>query len=178
MISRDVAGVASTIVWQGRKVEMRALHAADAERYAEFRASAFARRGASSANDDRLPDVAEYAARIADDRNVTIAAVLAHRATPKILGVVVATPRSDEAIADAAIALRPEVEGQGLGRLLMGMLIICCRGRGLRELRGEARVDQTRMRELARAFRFTETPSHAPGCVSLRLALHDTDGDA
>ncbi len=168
-MSRDPVGSDSTIVWQGRKVHLRPLLADDATDYLAFHAS-LDLSGGSHGSCGRLPPPGEYSTRIVNDREVTIAAVSDDSAV-KILGIARATLRSGKVAADAAIVLRPELEGLGLGRLLLGMLIIECRARGVRELLGEMSADDQRMIELAQAFCFVTAPSAAIGRVSLRLVL-------
>jgi acetyltransferase len=168
-VTRDPVGSDPTIVWQGRKVQLRPLLAEDAADYLAFHASLHL-PGGSHASSGRLPPPDEYATRVVDDREVTIAAV-SDDAAARILGIARATLRSDKVAADAAIVLRPELEGLGLGRLLLGMLIIECRARGARELLGEMSADDQRMIELAQAFCFVTAPSAAIGQVSLRLEL-------
>jgi len=155
--------------WKSRWVCLRPLDPDDATRYADFVAS-LDRRRLDNGTLVLLPDPANFAARAAngDGRNVTYVAIL-DDARGTLLGIARAMRSSKQKVAKVAIVLRPDVEGQGLGRLLMGKLVTDCRASGLLELAGETPVDNRRMIDLARAFRFVDGPSRVPGFVSLRL---------
>ena len=165
--------IAQRILWKGRSVWLRELRAGDSERYAAFQESL------DSARRDRLAHVAlPHAEQIAqrdstdDEADILFAAIASDGRSVDILGIALAIPCPDANAAEIAIVLRPDVEGQGLGRLLMGKLVNQCRDRGLRELVGYTRSDNDRMIELGRAFRFVVMKTFgAPGTVSLRLQL-------
>jgi acetyltransferase len=106
-----------------------------------------------------------------DGDDIMLAALVDDDDGEAILGVARALKSAEEQTADFAIILRPDVEGQGLGRLLMGKLINQCRDCGLRELVAYASADNQRLIELGRAFRFVQQGSGMPGIVSLRLQL-------
>jgi GNAT superfamily N-acetyltransferase len=165
------ADPAQLVGWRGRWLCLRTLHVRDAARYAEFHALLDSTRvdGKTLA---LLPDCAAVAAGAIDRdrRRITFAAILDDK-PGTILGVACAVREKDEKVAHVAIALRPNVEGQGLGRLLVGKLVTDCRQTDLLELTGETHAGNQRMLDLARAFRFVETPAAAPGFVSLRLPL-------
>ena len=175
VVTRDPGGADPTVVWQGRKVHLRPLLAEDAADYRAFHASLHLPCG-SRASYVRLPPPQEFSTRMVDAREVTIAA-FSDDSPVKILGIARATLGSDKVAADATIVLRPELAGLGLGRLLLGMLIIECRARGVRELVGEMSADDHRMIELARAFCFVTAPAAAIGRLSLRLVLDGAVAD-
>jgi GNAT superfamily N-acetyltransferase len=157
------------IGWKSRWVCLRPLGPDDATRYADFIAALDHRR-IHHGTFALLPDPVDVAAKTAngDGRNVTYVAIL-DDARGTLLGIARAMRSSKQKVAKVAIVLRPDVEGQGLGRLLMGKLVTDCRASGLLELAGETPVDNRRMIDLARAFRFVDGPSRVPGFVSLRL---------
>ncbi|HLX27688.1 MAG TPA: GNAT family N-acetyltransferase [Casimicrobiaceae bacterium] len=164
--------IAQRILWRGRSVWLRQLRADDSERYAAFQASL------DSARRDRLVHIAlAQAEQIAqrdstgNDADIVFAAIASDSSSVDILGIALAIPCSDANAAEIAIVLRPDVEGHGLGRLLMGKLVNHCRDRGLRELVGYTRSDNRRMIELGRAFRFVVQTCRVPEVVSLRLRL-------
>ncbi|GAB3470646.1 bifunctional acetate--CoA ligase family protein/GNAT family N-acetyltransferase [Massilia terrae] len=77
----------------------------------------------------------------------------------------------DMVSAEFALTVRSDLKGQGLGRLLMGILIDYCRQRGIAEIVGEALSENTAMLALARSLGFHLTHEHAEGVVHLRLPL-------
>jgi acetyltransferase len=57
-------------------------------------------------------------------------------------------------VAEFALTVRSDLQGRGLGRLLMGHLIDDCRARGVALVRGAALARNVRMHRLARAHGF------------------------
>jgi GNAT superfamily N-acetyltransferase len=173
----DGADPPQLVGWRGRWLSLRTLHVQDAARYAEFHASLDSTRvdGKTLA---LLPDCAAVAAGAIDRdrRTITFAAILDDK-PGTILGVACAVRAKGGKVAQLAIALRPNVEGQGLGRLLVGKIVNDCRQSDLLELVGETHAGNQRMLDLARAFRFVESPSQEPGFVSLRLPLRQAMQD-
>ena len=169
MTAKDSGKYAQHVDWRGRWLCLRPLRGEDASRYADFIASLDrARIGRSTFA--LLPEPADIAAMIAngDRRNVTYVALL-DDAAGTLLGIARAARGAKDRIARLAVVLRADVEGKGLGRLLMGKIVADCRASGIVELVGETTLDNRRMIELARAFRFVDSPSRVPGFVSLRL---------
>lgn len=171
MVTTDPGIFAQRVDWNGRWLWLRHLRSDDAKRYADFHASLDLHR-VNGGFFALLPLPADVAAgpSYRDGRNITLIAVL-DDAPGTMLGIARAKRCPNEKIANVAIALRSDVEGQGLGRLLMGRLVTDCRASDLLELAGDTRVDNRRMIDLARAFRFVITPATAPGVVLLRLEL-------
>ena len=76
----------------------------------------------------------------------------------------------DDGAAEISVVLRPALEGQGLGRVLMGKLLNYCSDCGVQEFVGHTTLDNRRMIELARAFGFVDAPCAVPGMVGFRLS--------
>ena len=159
------------VVWNGRHVWLRRLRGDDAKRYAAFHAALDPVR-LDRRMQTGIPDP-DALARTAgsNDRDILFAAIVNDGKGGSVLGVARAVCLADENRAEIAIVLRPNVEGRGLGRLLMGRLVNYCRDCGLSELVGQASLDNLRMIDLARAYRFVDAPGAVPGVVSLRLQL-------
>jgi GNAT superfamily N-acetyltransferase len=84
---------------------------------------------------------------------------------------IVADP--DNLVADFAIAVRSDIKGKGLGRLLLASLIDYSRSRGTGELRGETMAGNLRMQHLAKDLGFELKTGADLGTVELRLPLHE-----
>jgi len=159
------------VVWKGRHVWLRRLRGDDAKRYRAFHEALDPARFDRHAQTGP-PDPDAFVGTLgSDDRDILVAAVVNDERGASVLGVARATRRGDANTSEIAIVLRPDVEGQGLGRLLMGWLINHCRDCGLRQLVGQASLDNRRMIELAHAFRFVDAPAGGPGVIALRLQL-------
>ena len=173
MTTQDASKHAQHIGWKSRWVCLRPLRPEDATRYADFVDVLDARR-VHRGTFALLPDPADIETWPAngDGRDITYVAIL-DDARGTLLGIARAMRRSKNKVAKVAIVLRPDVEGQGLGRVLMGKLVTDCRTSGILELEGETPAGNRRMLDLARAFRFVETPSRVPGFVSLRLRFRN-----
>jgi acetyltransferase len=89
---------------------------------------------------------------------------------PQTLGVARAHADPDLVRAEFAILVRSDLQGLGLGSLLLRKLIDYWRGRGLRELTGDVLAENTAMLALAQDLGFRpESPQG--GCVRVNLAL-------
>ena len=93
------------------------------------------------------------------------------------LGEVRAVADPDNVVADFAIAVRSEIKGQGLGRLLLASIIEYSRGRGISELRGETLSGNLRMQHLARDLGFKLTTGKDIGTIDLSLPLRRQGSD-
>ena len=62
----------------------------------------------------------------------------------------------DDGAAEISVVLRPALEGQGLGRVLMGKLLNYCSDCGVQEFVGHTTLDNRRIIKLARAFGFVD----------------------
>jgi acetyltransferase len=87
------------------------------------------------------------------------------------LGVVRAVADADNTQAEFAIVVRPDLQRQGLGLILMEKIIRYCRAKGCGELYGETLADNTAMLRLAKACGFTRCLVFPERVVQMRLAL-------
>jgi len=171
MTTPSGSGASRPVVWNGRHVWLRRLRIDDEKRYAAFHAALdparFDRR-----MEKGIPDPDAFVRTLeCDDRDILIAAVVNDVGGGSVLGVARATRIADQNSAEIAIVLQPNVEGHGLGRLLMGSLVNYCRDCGLSELVGQVSRDNRRMIDLAHAFRFVDASGAVPDAVWLRLEL-------
>jgi acetyltransferase len=88
------------------------------------------------------------------------------------LGVARVVADPDNIRAEFAVTVRSDLKRQGLGRLLMAILIDYCRERGARQIVGEALAENGAMLELARCLGFQLAPP-ADGVVQMRLSFAD-----
>ncbi|KQQ97135.1 bifunctional acetate--CoA ligase family protein/GNAT family N-acetyltransferase [Massilia sp. Leaf139] len=86
------------------------------------------------------------------------------------LGVVRVVTDPDNVAGEFAIVVRSDLQGKGLGTLLMAALVDYCRARGLREITGVALAENLGMQALARHHGFTIQPD-GDGAVGLRCVL-------
>ncbi len=95
--------------------------------------------------------------------------------TPEHQGRLLAEARAvidaESESAEFAISVRPELAGQGLGRLLLDLLVVYCRERGLRELKAHMLADNQRMQRLAQGHGFVPHPGAGAGILDMRLDL-------
>ena len=155
--------------WERRFVFLRALRHEDWPRYADFRARIELRRVNEHAC-GLLPKAVDVASGGARGDGLVIGALL-DDAAGSLLGVARAVRQPGKDAARVALVLRPDIEGRGLGRLLMGKLVNDCCALGFVELVGETPADNRPMIALARAYRFAVQASEIPGLLSLRLDL-------
>ncbi|MFJ1471749.1 bifunctional acetate--CoA ligase family protein/GNAT family N-acetyltransferase [Massilia orientalis] len=90
--------------------------------------------------------------------------------TAETLGVVRVAIDPDNTVGEFAIVVRSDLQGRGLGRLLMACLLDYCRARGLARVVGVALADNVGMHRLARACGFQLLPA-VDGSVEMVLAL-------
>ena len=86
------------------------------------------------------------------------------------LGVVRVVTDPDNISGEFAVVVRSDLQGRGLGTILMEALIGYCRARGLREINGVALSENLGMHALARRQGFTVGPD-VDGAVALRRVL-------
>ena len=77
----------------------------------------------------------------------------------------------DNETAEFALAIRSDLKGKRLGRLLMEKIIAYVRARGTHWLVGEVLRENTAMIALATSCGFTMTSTEDPGVVGFRMAL-------
>ena len=92
---------------------------------------------------------------------------------PETLGVVRASTRPDNSSAEFAVIIRSDLKGQGLGRLLMEKIIRYCKGRGTRELTGQALMENGGMQGLADKLGFSVVRNYDEEVAEMRLPLND-----
>jgi acetyltransferase len=86
------------------------------------------------------------------------------------LGVVRVVSDPDNIAGEFAIVVRSDMQGQGLGSILMAALVDYCRERGLREITGVALAENLGMHALARHNGFS-VRDDGEGAVALRRVL-------
>jgi len=102
------------------------------------------------------PSLLDQLTQIDPTQRVTVAAVLgtsADDANAEIIGVARAH-RVEGATAEAALLVRSDLKGQGLGSLLLSRLITRCRERGISRLIAEVMRRNDRMLRLAQKYGF------------------------
>jgi acetyltransferase len=102
------------------------------------------------------PALLDHLLQIDPTQRVTLAALLgagADEANAEIIGVARAH-RVAEATTEAALLVRSDLKGQGLGSLLLGRLIAHCRERGISRLIAEVMRGNSRMPFLAKKYGF------------------------
>ena len=90
---------------------------------------------------------------------------------PETLGVVRTVTDPDNQAAEFAILVRSDLKGQGLGRLLMTLIIEYCRSRGTTEIKGLILASNQGMLGLARQLGFRVEPGPDADTVVARLGL-------
>jgi acetyltransferase len=106
------------------------------------------------------------------DREMALIATAADaNGAVETLGVVRAVADPDNESAEFAVAVRSDMKGKGLGRLLMERIIEYVRGRGTRFITGDILRENAPMLALARAKGFEMRASEDPAVISVRLAL-------
>ena len=109
------------------------------------------------------------------DREMAFIAIAGLPDAPETLGVVRAINDPDETRAEYGILVRSDVQGQGLGLLLMQRIIHYCRSRGISWLEGEVLMSNQKMLAMARALGFAVQASAEPSIAHVRLDLHQPD---
>ena len=106
------------------------------------------------------------------DREMAFIATVRNDLGPEeTLGVVRVISDPDGAHAEFAILIRSDMQGHGLGAILMRKVVRYCRSRGVNELVGDVLATNKRMLALAQDIGFARVASDEPGVVRLRLTL-------
>ncbi|MCX4164180.1 MULTISPECIES: GNAT family N-acetyltransferase [Paraburkholderia] len=106
------------------------------------------------------------------DREMALIATITNDdGTASTLGVVRAVADPDNETAEFALAIRSDLKGKRLGRLLMEKIIAYVRARGTHWLVGEVLRENAAMIALATHCGFTMTTTEDPGVVGFRMAL-------
>jgi acetyltransferase len=144
------------INWQGRQVLLRPIKPEDGTQHAEF-------FNALDPEDVRYrffmrmrelqgPQLARLTQIDYDREMAFIATSEREPGRFETLGVARAIADPDNVSAEFAIIVRSDIKGKGLGPVLFGKLIAYCRSRGIKELVGEALMDNQRIKGLVRRF--------------------------
>ena len=106
------------------------------------------------------------------DREMAFVLINSRAAKPAILGVMRIIADPEGARAEYAGAVRSDLKGQGLGRLLLEEIVECCRRRGIREIWGEVLRENAPMLGLARKLGFSiKTDPDDPSAMVVTRAL-------
>ncbi len=165
---------AETVLWRGRELLLRPIEPADDERHGAFFAGLAPedlrmrffgnRRDVSPAEIDR---------QVHPDESVEVAfVVLAQRAgaPPEEWAAAQAVAGADNVEAEFGIAVRSDLKGRGLGRILLAKLIDSVKGRGTRRISCEVLHENLPMRALAARLGF-RIEKRSPEQGSLRYVL-------
>ncbi len=87
------------------------------------------------------------------------------------LGVVRSWADADLEKAEFAVVVRDDLQGEGLGKLLLNKMIRYCRDRGAQEIFGDVLAENEGMRGLATHLGFRTEPGADEGVVRVRLQL-------
>jgi len=101
---------------------------------------------------------------------VTVAPAGPQGGPERLVGEVRAACDPDNQVAEFGLMVAGDWQGRGLGRMLLSRLVDYLRSRGTRELRGQCRLENTRMAQLARDLGFVVTPA-AEGDALMDLSL-------
>jgi acetyltransferase len=144
------------ISWQGRRVLLRPIKPEDGTQHVEFfnaldpedvRYRVFMR-----IRELQRPQLARLTQIDYDREMAFIATSEREPGRFETLGVARAIADPDNVSAEFAIIVRSDIKGKGLGPVLFGKLIAYCRSRGIKELVGEALMDNQRIKGLVRRF--------------------------
>lgn len=162
------------ISWQGRRVLLRPIKPEDGTQHVEFfnaldpedvRYRVFMR-----VRELQRPQLARLTQIDYDREMAFIATSEREPGRFETLGVARAIADPDNVSAEFAIIVRSDIKGKGLGPVLFGKLIAYCRSRGIKELVGEALMDNQRIKGLVRRFGGSVSSSEL-GTVRLRFDL-------
>ncbi|MBL8658289.1 MAG: bifunctional acetate--CoA ligase family protein/GNAT family N-acetyltransferase [Rhodospirillales bacterium] len=108
------------------------------------------------------------------ERQMALLLVHDARPQPEIWGVVRINADSEGALAEYAIAVRSDLKGKGLGRLLMEEILAYAERRGIGEIWGEVLAENRPMLTLVRKLGFSVAPDfEEPGVMRVRLTMSD-----
>lgn len=111
------------------------------------------------------------------DREMALVATREHNGGEQQIGVARYVTLPDGETCEFAIAISDEVQGQGLGSMLMRRLIEVAAGEGLKTMQGDVLANNTKMLGLMRHLGFSIRPSRDDYNVRIvRKALQPQDG--
>jgi acetyltransferase len=109
------------------------------------------------------------------DREMALILVDPQAVTPEILGIMRISADADGARAEYAGAVRSDLKGGGLGRLLLEEIIEYARRRGVREIWGEVLAENEPMLSLVRRLGFTlKSNPEDPSIIHVSKSLVST----
>lgn len=168
-----------TIDWHGERLTIRPIRPEDEAAHSAFIA-------AMTADDLRMRFFAAISGfdhsqlarmtQIDYDREMALIATTGEASgAMRTLGVMRIVTDPDNECAEFAMAVRSDLKGKGLGKLLMQRMLAYTRSRGTRSLVGYVLRENAPMLGLAKAYGFSTAPSDDPAVVQVSLAL-DVDG--
>lgn len=166
-----------TLDWRGQRLTIRPIRPEDEASHGAFIAAMSpedlrlrffgAVRGFDHAQLARLTQI-DY-----DREMALIATAPDEHGVAHTLGVVriVADPDNEEA--EFAVAVRSDMKGKGLGKMLMQRIVAYARSRGTRWIVGDILRENASMIALAKACGFETGPGDDPSVMAVRLPLQD-----
>jgi acetyltransferase len=162
-----------TVIWQGQQLVVRPIRPEDGEAHLVFFDALDPEdvRMRMFASMRRLPpsQLARFT-QIDYDREM---AFIATRTMPngesETLAVARIVADPDNVAGEFALTVRSDLKRQGLGRLMMTVLLQYCRWRRTCEIFGIALPENVAMTELARSLGFDITPDSVDGVVGMRM---------
>lgn len=105
------------------------------------------------------------------DREMALIATMGEGSHARTLGVVRTITDPDNENAEFAVAVRSDLKGRGLGRMLMERMVAYVRARGTRWIVGEVLRENGPMLGLVKACGFTIGPTADPAVVEVKMPL-------
>lgn len=163
-----------TLDWRGRRLTIRPIRPEDEPAHSDFIAG-------MTPNDLRMRffgavsgfDHSQLArmTQIDYDREMALIATTQESGHARTLGVVRTITDPDNENAEFAVAVRSDLKGMGLGRMLMERMVAYVRGRGTRWIVGEVLRENAPMLGLVKACGFTMSPTADPAVVEVKMPL-------
>jgi acetyltransferase len=163
-----------TLDWHGEQLTIRPIRPEDEAAHSAF-------ISAMTADDLRLRffgavsgfDHTQLArmTQIDYDREMAFIATTGQGADARTLGVVRTITDPDNENAEFAVAVRSDLKGKGLGRMLMERMIAYVRSRGTRWIVGEVLRENGPMLGLVKACGFSMGPTADPAVVEVKMPL-------
>jgi acetyltransferase len=163
-----------TLDWHGEQLTIRPIRPEDEAAHSAF-------ISAMTADDLRLRffgavsgfDHTQLArmTQIDYDREMAFIATTGQGADARTLGVVRTITDPDNENAEFAVAVRSDLKGKGLGRMLMARMIAYVRSRGTRWIVGEVLRENGPMLGLVKACGFSMGPTADPAVVEVKMPL-------
>ncbi len=165
-----------TIDWRGRRLTIRPIRPEDEPAHGAFTA-------AMTPSDLRLRffgaisgfDHTQLArmTQIDYDREMALIATMDEDSGAVTLGVGRTITDPDNECAEFALAVRSDLKGKGLGRILMERLVAYARSRGTGSIVGVVLRENRPMLGLAKALGFSMSATSDPAVVEMRMPLRD-----